>query len=67
MTDERRWDLPGAGTDETDPADEPRPERDPSDRPMPPDSESDTDANPLLREGPDAPDAADIEDPDEQL
>ena len=67
MTDERRWDLPGADTDEADPADEPRPEGDPSDGPTPPDSDADKDANPLLREGPDAPDAADIEDPDEQL
>lgn len=33
-----------------------------------PDTRSnDEDANPLLREGPDAPDAADIEDPGEQL
>ena len=68
MTEERRWDLPGADTDEVDPADAPRPESDPSDSRTPPDSDTDTDdTNPLLREGPDAPDAADIEDPDEQL
>lgn len=67
MTDERRWDLPGADTDEADPADTPPPGSDPSDSPMPPDSDTEKDSNPLLREGPDAPDAADIEDPDEQL
>jgi hypothetical protein len=67
MTDERRWTLPGADTDEVDPADEPRPESDPSGRPTPPDSDTEKDTEPLLREGPDAPDAADIEDPDEQL
>ena len=66
MTEERRWDLPGADTDEVDPADAPRPDSGRSDRPTPPDSDTDDD-NPLLREGPDAPDAADIEDPDEQL
>jgi hypothetical protein len=69
MTDERRWDLPGADTDEADPADGPRRERDPrdpSDGPAP-DSDTEKDPNPLMREGPDAPDAADIEDPDEQL
>ena len=69
MTDERRWDLPGADTDEADPADAPRPDRDPADSRPPPEAENDSekDVNPLLREGPDAPDAADIEDPDEQL
>lgn len=56
MTEERRWNLPGADTDEVDPADEPRPEDD-----------TEKDTNPLLREGPDAPDAADIENPDKQL
>jgi hypothetical protein len=30
-------------------------------------STAEEERNPLLREGPDAPDAADIEDPDEQL
>ena len=66
MTDERRWDLPGADTDEADPADAPR--RDPRDPPDgPPDGDTEKDPNPLTREGPDAPDAADIEDPDEQL
>ncbi len=67
MTDERRFDLPGADTDEVDPTDEPRPENDPPDSRTPPDGDSEKDTNPLLREGPDAPDAADIEDPDEQL
>lgn len=67
MTDERTRSLPGADTDEVDPADEPRPEGDPADRRTPSDSDSEKDTNPLLREGPDAPDAADIEDPDEQL
>jgi hypothetical protein len=33
----------------------------------PPRSTDEAEANPLTREGPDAPDAADIEDPDEQL
>ena len=67
MTDERRWDLPGADTDEAEPRDAPRPEGDPADSRTPPDGDSEKDDNPLLREGPDAPDAADIEDPDEQL
>jgi hypothetical protein len=31
------------------------------------DADEGREPNPLLREGPDAPDAADIEDPDEQL
>ena len=66
MTDERRWDLPGADTDEAEPVDAPRPEGDPDSR-TPPDGDSEKDVNPLLREGPDAPDAADIEDPDDQL
>ena len=34
---------------------------------MPPEGDTEKDTNPLLREGPDAPDAADIDDPDEQL
>jgi hypothetical protein len=67
MTDERRWDLPGADTDEAEPADAPRRDGDPADSRTPPDSDSEQEDNPLLREGPDAPDAADIEDPDEQL
>ena len=67
MTDERRWDLPGADTGEVDPTDAPRPESDPPDSRTPPDGDTEKDTNPLLREGPDAPDAADIEDPDEQL
>lgn len=67
MTDERRWDLPGADTDEAEPENAPRPTGDPADTRTPPDSDSEEDVNPLLREGPNAPDAADIEDPDEQL
>lgn len=67
MTDERPWTLPGADTDEVDPTDQPRRESDPSDARTPPDSDTEKDIEPLLREGPDAPDAADIEDPDEQL
>jgi hypothetical protein len=61
MTDERTWELPGAGTDEADPG---------VDAPMDPDrtgGDPPTDEpNPWLREGANAPDAADIEDPDEQ-
>lgn len=67
MTDERRWALPGADTHEVDPTDEPRPESDPPDGRTPPDGDTEKDTNPLLREGPDAPDAADIEEPDKQL
>jgi hypothetical protein len=68
MTDERSWTLPGADTDEVDPTDQPRRDRDPADsRPPPDENESEKEVDPLLREGPDAPDAADIEDPDEQL
>ncbi len=63
MTDERTRDLPGVDTNEIDrgmdaPMD---PDRIPGD-PEPTDEE-----NPWLREGADAPDAADIEDPDKQL
>jgi len=52
--------LPGSRDDgETDPT---REERERGPRPA-----SDEESDPLLREGPDAPDAADIEDPDQQL
>jgi hypothetical protein len=54
MTDERTYDLPGAGTDETETDPE---KRDPATSDQP---------NPWFKEGSDAPDAADIEDPDEQ-
>jgi hypothetical protein len=59
MTDERTHDLPGADTDETDRG---------IDAPMDPDGQPTTrEPNPWLREGADAPDAADIENPGEQL
>ena len=54
MTDERTYDLPGADTDETD---DPPPATDP---------ETTEEHNPWFKEGADAPDAADIEDPDAQ-
>jgi hypothetical protein len=63
VTDER-WSAPGTDTDEIDPKEEPRR---PGDRPATDPSPDEDDTNPLLREGPDAPDAADIEDPDKQL
>lgn len=59
MTDERTYDLPGPDIDESDPG---------NDLPMDPDGRPTTEEpNPWLREGADAPDAADIENPDEQL
>lgn len=63
VTDERT--VPGTGPDELEPGDE-RQGTDREDSPPSPQHE-DKETNPLLREGPDAPDAADIEDPDEQL
>jgi hypothetical protein len=51
---------PATRTDDTP---KPSPSREPSAPPRPDDGRRD----PLTREGPDAPDAADIEDPDEQL
>lgn len=63
MTDERSNRIPGTRPDDTQSeADEARDVG--ADQPRP---ASDEEGNPLLREGPDAPDAADIEDPDEQL
>jgi hypothetical protein len=67
MTDERPISLPGTDPDESDPKDESRRPSDRPNSPATPDGADDRDTNPLLREGPDAPDAADIEDPDEQL
>ena len=63
VTDER-WSAPGTDTDEIDPNEEPRR---PGDRPASDRSPDEDEPNPLLREGPDAPDAADIEDPDKHL
>jgi hypothetical protein len=60
MTDERTRHDPMTGTDE-----EPRDVERVDDQRRP--SEEEDEGNPLLKEGPDAPDAADIEDPDEQL
>lgn len=63
MTDERTHDLPGTDTDEKDPG---------MDAPIDPDriggdpGTTDVEPSPWLREGADAPDAADIEDPDVQ-
>lgn len=64
MTDENVIRLPASHDDkpETE-TDDTRHERDREPRPASDENES----NPLMREGPDAPDAADIEDPDEQL
>jgi hypothetical protein len=69
MTDERIIELPASGADGSDETDaderrvaDERPHSEGSD-PRPTADED----NPLLREGADAPDAADIEDPDEQL
>jgi hypothetical protein len=56
--------LPGSQADDPDAQTDRTPEeRDRGPRPATDEEEP----NPLLREGPDAPDAADIEDPDEQL
>ena len=62
MTDERPDTVPGTGTDEPDTTRERR-------GPDTVDDEAsrEGEGNPLLREGADAPDAADIADPDEQL
>lgn len=69
MTDERQRD-PRDDLDEVAPTDLPvtggdrRTAEGVEDRPGP---DGDEEKNPLLREGPDAPDAADIADPDEQM
>jgi hypothetical protein len=63
MTDDNIIRLP-AGEDaptQGDAPDEPSRDRGPHQQP------SEQEPNPLFREGPDAPDAADIEDPGEQL
>jgi hypothetical protein len=65
MTDERT--PPPQGTDELDEGAEPRRPTDRDDDRRSSESVEQSDSSPLLREGPDAPDAADIEDPDEQL
>jgi hypothetical protein len=62
MTDERVIPLPAGDTSEKTDTDERRDAARGEPRPT-----SDEEENPLLKEGPDAPDAADIEDPDEQL
>lgn len=65
MTDERTRPAPGTDTNEVD-SDEPR-RTAPVEDEIARENAGEQDTNPLLREGPDAPDAADIEDPDEQL
>jgi hypothetical protein len=59
----RRRDIEERPATRTGDAPKASPDRDPS---APPDPDSGR-SNPLTREGPDAPDAADLEDPDEQL
>ena len=61
MTDERTNEFPGTHTDDDETGDD---ARDAVDREPQHDKDE---PNPLLREGANAPDAADIEDPDEQL
>jgi len=64
MTDENVIRLPASHDDEPETeTDDTRQDRQPEPRPASDEDES----NPLTREGPDAPDAADIEDPDQQL
>ena len=64
MTEDNIIRLPGSQADDPDAdIDRTDEERDRGPRPATDEKE----ANPLLREGPDAPDAADIEDPSEQL
>jgi hypothetical protein len=66
MTDDNITRFPGTRPDDTETqTDERRAEGD--DRVGPDTRSNDEGANPLLREGPDALDAADIEDPTEQL
>jgi hypothetical protein len=64
MTDDNIIRLPGSHAD--DPDTQTDESRDMLDRGTRPASDED-ESNPLLKEGPDAPDAADIEDPSEQL
>ncbi len=63
MTDDNIIRLPGSQADPDAESDRTYDDRDRG-RPA---SDEEEEPNPLLREGPDAPDAADIEDPDEQL
>ena len=63
MTDEKIIPLPPSRIDDETETHEAGQERDRGPRP----ASDEDEANPLLREGPDAPDAADIEDPGEQL
>jgi hypothetical protein len=64
MTDENVIRLPASHDDEPETeTDDTRQDRQREPRPASDEDES----NPLMREGPDAPDAADIEDPDQQL
>jgi hypothetical protein len=62
MTDEKITRFPGQSDDAEPAFEEDRESDGDAQRPAP-----DGGDNPLMREGPDAPDAADIEDPDEQL
>ena len=59
MTDERTQDLPGADTNES-------VEAPPATESETADPETSEEHNPWFKEGADAPDAADIEDPDAQ-
>ena len=67
MTDDLQR-APGEGTDETEDAPETHEVERGTDAPLEPDGTGDAprEPNPWLREGADAPDAADIEDPSEQ-
>lgn len=66
MTEDNITRVPGTQRDDTAmETDEPRTRRE--DRSGSPSTPEEQEPNPLLRDGPDAPDAADIEDPGEQL
>lgn len=66
MTDDNIIRLPASRTDDPQTQTDETREELGRGRPSPADQDED-ESNPLLREGPDAPDAADIEDPSEQL
>ncbi len=66
MTDDNIIRLPGSRTDDPETQTDETREELGRGRPAPADQRED-ESNPLLKEGPGAPDAADIEDPDEQL
>jgi hypothetical protein len=66
MTDQRHPSEPGRDTDEILRDADRRPAT-PGPDDASPDAKPEQEPNPLLRDGADAPDAADIEDPDEQL